>query len=87
MYRLPRHFTRSTKKTAPEKVYTAKLTQSELDNLIKLLEFANMDILRTCKKFGESDFDLKEIFWQYRYTSNKIRKKLQEIQRETRGTN
>lgn len=82
MYRIPRRFTHATKKSAPEKVYTAKLTQSELDNLIRLLEFANMEILRTCKKFSDSDFDLKEIFWQYRYNSNSIRKKLQAIKKE-----
>lgn len=76
MYRPPRHFIRSTKKCGVQKSYDVKLTQSELDILIKLLEFSQMEILRTTKKFGESDFDLKEIFWNYRYNCNQIRKKL-----------
>ena len=79
MYRVPRHFTRPTKICAVERTYTINITQSELDNLIKLLEFSNMEILRTFKKFSDADYDLKEIFWNYRYASNKFRKKLLKI--------
>ena len=79
MYRPPRHFTRSTKKNAVEKVYSVNLKQSELESLIRLLEFSQMEILRTFKKFNESDYDLKEIYWYYRHNANQIRKKLQKL--------
>ncbi|WP_041706670.1 hypothetical protein [Ruminiclostridium cellulolyticum] len=79
MNRLPRRFIRSTNKCAAKKVYTVKLDQDELDILIKLLEFSQMEILRICKKFSESDFDMKEIYWNYRYNSNQIRKRLQDL--------
>ncbi|OPX42454.1 hypothetical protein CLHUN_35900 [Ruminiclostridium hungatei] len=79
MQRAYRHFIRPTKKCAVKKVYTAKFDQDELDILIKLLEFSQMEILRTFKKFSESDFDLKEIYWNYRYNSNLLRKKLQSL--------
>ena len=79
MYKANRHFIRPTKKNGVQKSYNVKLTQSELDILIKLLEFAQMEILRTTKKFGQSDFDLKEIYWNYRYNSNQIRKALIKI--------
>ena len=83
MNRLPRRFIRSTNKCAVKKVYTVKLDQDELDILIKLLEFSQMEILRTCKKFSESDFDMKEIYWNYRYNSNQIRKRLQDLKNPT----
>lgn len=79
MHRQSRHFIRSTKKNGVQKFYTVKLDQDELDILIKLLEFSQMEILRTCKKFSQSDFDMKEIYWNYRYNSNQIRKRLLEI--------
>jgi hypothetical protein len=79
LQRTPRHFIKPIKNCAIKKVYTLKIDQSELDMLIKLLEFSNMEILRTCKKFSESDFDLKEIYWNYRYNSNLLRKKLQNL--------
>ncbi len=79
MYRPPRHFLRSKNKCGVLKTYNIKLDQNELDILIKLLEFSQMEILRTCKKFSESDFDMKDIYWNYRYNSNQIRKRLLEI--------
>ena len=79
MYKAPRHFIKPTKNCAVKKIYTLKVDQSELDMLIKLLEFSQMEILRTFKKFSESDYDLKEIYWNYRYNSNLIRKKLQSL--------
>lgn len=79
MYRPPRHFLRSTNKCGVLKTYNIKLDQNELDILIKLLEFSQMEILRTCKKFSEADFDMKEIYWNYRYNANQIRKKLKDL--------
>lgn len=76
MHKDYRHYSRPTKNCAVKKIYNIKLDQNELDILIKLLEFSNMDIQRTFKKFNESDYDLKEIYWNYRYNCNQIRKKL-----------
>ena len=76
MYKQHRHYLPPTKNCAVKKAYTLKFDQNELDILIKLLEFSNMEILRTFKKFSESDYDLKEIYWHYRYNCNQIRKRL-----------
>jgi hypothetical protein len=83
LYKHYRHYSIPTKKCAVKKAYTVKFDQNELEMLIKLLEFSQMEILRTFKKFSAEDFDLKEIYWNYRYNSNQIRKKLLEIKAKT----
>ncbi|MCX7746604.1 MAG: hypothetical protein N2645_06920 [Clostridia bacterium] len=82
--RLPVPYYKRTKKSGvfrkpPLKQYNIELTQEELDNLIKIIEFGQLEIHRHFKKFSESDFDLKEIFYNYRYNSNQIRNKLKNI--------
>ena len=79
MYRLLRHNNTPTKKYAVKKDFRVNLSQYELDMLIKLLEFSQMEILRTFKKFSSEDFDLKEIYWEYRFQGNQLRKKLKTL--------
>lgn len=76
MYKAHRRYKRSTNIRAVSKTYYIPLNQNDLEMLIKLLEFSNMELLRTFKKFGSEDFDLKEIYWNYRYNCNEIRKNL-----------
>lgn len=52
-----------------------EVTQEEIDLIIKITEFSQLEVSRHFKKFGDSDYDLKEIFWYYRYNTNLLRKR------------
>lgn len=79
MYKGFRKNNTPTKKFAVKKDYRLNLSQYELDMLIKLLEFSQMEILRTFKKFSSEDFDLKEIYGEYRFQGNQLRRKFKTI--------
>lgn len=55
MYRAPRHFIKPTKNCAVERTYTINITQSELDNLIKLLKNSLMQTTTSRKYSGTTD--------------------------------
>lgn len=59
--------------------YDVKLNSEQIENLIRLLEFAENDISRAFKRLNASDTELKDIMWYYKIKSRDIRLKLRAI--------
>ena len=55
------------------------LNAEELDVLLKLLEFSEMEIHRVFKKLTTEDIDLKEIYYYYRIHSRRLRKRMKNL--------
>ena len=60
----------------PKIYYEFSLDIEDITLLIRLLEFSDFEINRNFKRFGSDDYDLKEIFYNYRYGCRRIRKML-----------
>ena len=65
--------------TRKKVVVDISLDMEELSSLIRLLEFAESEIQRTFKRFSPEDMDLKEIYYYYRLSGRKLRRRLKEV--------
>ncbi len=61
------------------KKYTVQLSEREIDVIIQMFAWGQIDIIRQMKKLGKFDFDLKEYYWGYRSDSHDIKDKLNKI--------
>lgn len=59
--------------------YDIKLNAEQIENLIRLLEFAERDISKEFKKLSVTDSELKDINWYYKLKSRDLRLKLRAI--------
>lgn len=58
------------------KQYKWSFSDIELDVVIHMISFGQMEILRQMKRLSHCDFDLKEYYYHYRVISNQIKSKL-----------
>lgn len=59
--------------------YTIKLTDEDINTLLQLITFAQLEIMRQMKKLSKYDFDIKEYYWHNRYYSNQLRDELKNL--------
>lgn len=59
--------------------YDIKLNSEQIENLIRLLEFAESDIAKQFKRLNTADTELKDIMWYYKIKSRDLRLKFRAI--------
>lgn len=56
-----------------------ELSLENVNTLVILLELAEREIHRNFKNFNDDDMDLKEIYYNYRYSGRTLRRRLKEL--------
>lgn len=60
-------------------LYNVPLTDWEIQIIIQMFAWGQLEINRQMKRLGRCDFDLKDYYWGYRDGSNDIKNKLKQI--------
>ena len=56
-----------------------EITEKEINTLLQMIQFGQLEIMRQMKRLGASDYDIKEAYWHFRYNSNEIKEKLRKL--------
>lgn len=59
--------------------HNINLTDLEIQVILQMISFGQIEITKQMKRLNETDFDIKEYYWHYRYNSNLIKDKLKDI--------
>jgi len=60
-------------------IITLKLTKAQVDTLIRIIEFGQIEIMRQMKRLNSYDNDLKEYYFGHRLRSNHIKRELESL--------
>jgi len=55
------------------------LTEKDINVILQMIAFGQLEITKQMKKLSKADYDIKEFYWFYRSTSNEIKRKLLDL--------
>jgi hypothetical protein len=61
------------------KIHKVALSDSDIQVLLQMIAFGQLEIMRQMKRLSSTDFDLKEYYWKYRSCSNDLKNELIKI--------
>ena len=60
-------------------LYNFSISDDEINILLHMIAFGQLEIARQMKRLSADDLDIKEYYWHYRYGSNQLKKRLREL--------